>query len=267
MLIDSHVNLHADAFDEDRDAVIERARRAGVRAMLAICSQWSAMEQVRAVCAGHADIFPTCGAHPHHAKDEPNIRAGDIVARAESLNAVAIGETGLDLHYNYSPLEQQIASFRAHLEAARTLDLPVIVHARNADTEMMEELSRAFEAGPLRILLHCYTSGSELAEFGKENGCYFSVNGIMTFKSAKDVRQIIADIMPRDRIILETDAPYLTPVPHRGRRNEPSFLPLVADALAALTDQSREEVEQRTSHAFFSLFDRVDRRALMANAD
>ena len=206
MLIDSHVNLHADAFDEDRDDVIARARAAGVRIMIAICSQWSALGQVSALAERHADIFPTCGAHPHHAKDEPEITAEEIIRRAREVGAVAIGETGLDLHYNYSPLDAQIASFRAHLDAARALDLPVIVHSRDADVVMIDELKRAYALGNRRILLHCYTSGIELAAYGKQIGCYFSVNGIMTFKNAFDVRAVITDIMPLDRIILETDA-------------------------------------------------------------
>jgi TatD DNase family protein len=257
MLIDSHVNLHAEAFDEDRDAVIERARQAGVKRMIAICSQWSAREAVRRIADHNEDIFPTCGAHPHHAKDEPGITADEIIARAEQMKAVAIGETGLDLHYHYSPLEQQIASFRAHLDAAYALGLPTIVHSREADEVMIKELGRVFDKREQVILLHCYTSGKDLAKFGNQINCFFSVNGIMTFKSASDVREIILEVMPINQIILETDAPYLAPIPHRGRRNEPSFLPLVADALAGLAGRTRSEIETITGQAFFRCFSKV----------
>lgn len=257
MLVDSHVNLHAEAFDEDRDAVIARARAAGVGRMIAICARWSDLATVRAITQANADIWGTAGAHPHHAKDEPAITTEAIIARANHPKCAAIGETGLDNHYGYSPIEDQEASFRAHIGAARALQLPLIIHSREADAQMIAILEEESAAGPFAFLLHCYTSGRELAERGAALGGYFSVNGIATFKNAQDVRDIIVDIMPDDRILLETDAPYLAPTPHRGRRNEPAYLTHVAEKLAELKGWSLEETATRTTTAFHQLFKTV----------
>ncbi len=259
MLIDSHVNLHAEAFDADRDAVLARARAAGVTRMIAICSRLSDLPAVLALAEAHDDVWATGGAHPHHAKDHPDIAADDLVVLADHPKIVAIGETGLDEHYGHSPTAQQEASFRAHIAAARALGLPLIVHARDADARMAAILEEEHAAGPFRFLLHCYTSGRDLARRGAALGAFFSVNGIMTFKNAQDVRDVIVDEMPEGRIILETDSPYLAPVPHRGRRNEPAYLPQVAAALAELKGWRPDETARRTGAAFFDLFDRVPR--------
>ncbi len=256
-MFDTHVNLHAEAFDEDREAVIARARAAGVSPILAICSRWSDLASVRALTAAHVDIFGTAGAHPHHAKDEPDITADAIVARADDPKCVAIGETGLDRHYNHSPFADQVTSFRAHIAAARQTGLPLIVHAREADEPMAEILEAEMATGPFDFVLHCYSSGPELAQRGAALGGYFSVNGIMTFKKASDVRAIITDIMPDDRIFLETDSPYLAPVPHRGRRNEPSYLVHVANYLAELKGWSLEDTIARTTANALRLFNKV----------
>lgn len=257
VVFDTHVNLHAEAFDDDRPAVLARARAAGVSRILAICSRWQDLSTVKALVAEHDDLYGTAGAHPHHAKDEPDITGDDIVRRAAYDKCVAIGETGLDRHYNHSPLEDQIKSFRAHIHAARAAGLPLIVHTREADDVTQRILSEELAQGRFSFLLHCYSSGRALAEWGADNGAYFSVNGIMTFKNAQEVRDIVVDVMPADRIMLETDAPYLAPVPHRGRRNEPSFLPLVADKLAELKGWSVDETLARTNRAALALFDRV----------
>lgn len=260
MLIDSHVNLHSEKFDEDRDAVIERARAAGVVRMIAICARLSDFPAVIALAEAHADIFATYGAHPHHAKDRPNVTPEELIDIAMHSKVVALGETGLDFHYNYSSEGEQRASFAAHVKAARALDLPIVIHCRDADDAMADLLEKLTEAdGPFRFLLHSYTGGPDLARRGAALGGYFSVNGIASFKNASDVRDVIRDVMPDDRIILETDAPYLTPVPHRGRRNEPAYLGHVADTLAAVKGWGRAETEERTSEAFFALFDRVPR--------
>ncbi|MCG8443190.1 MAG: TatD family hydrolase [Caulobacterales bacterium] len=259
MLIDSHVNLHAEAFDADRDDVLARARDAGVARMIAICARWSDVETVRGLAERHPDIWATAGAHPHHAKDRPDISAGEIAELADHPRVCAIGETGLDMHYGYSPEADQIASFRAHIGAARALGLPLIIHTREASALMGDILEEEHAAGPFAFLLHCYTSGAALARRGAALGGYFSVNGIATFKNAADVRDVIVADMPADRIILETDSPYLAPAPHRGRRNEPAYLAHVADKLAELRGWSREETLQRTADNFFRLFPRVSR--------
>jgi TatD DNase family protein len=258
MLVDSHVNLHAEAFAEDRDAVVERARAAGVVRMIAICGKLDEIEEVAGTAARYEHVYPTLGAHPHHAKDRPDVTADEIAGLARDYRAVAIGETGLDFHYNYSPHDQQRASFAAHVAAARRLDLPLVIHCRDADDAMADLLEQLWaDDGPFRMLLHSYTGGPGLARRAARLGAFFSVNGIATFKSAADVRAVVKNEMPEDRILLETDAPYLAPVPMRGRRNEPAFLPHIAAALETIRGWSAGEAAERTTAAFSRLFDRV----------
>jgi len=257
MLIDSHVNLHAPQFDEDRNAVIERARAAGVRLMVNISDKVSHFDKVRAV-ADAPDIWCTVGTHPHEARENPDLSATDLMRLADDPRVVGIGETGLDFHYDLSPRDVQARVFRAHVAAARETGLPLVVHTREADQVMGDILEEEHAAGPFRMLMHCYTSGPELAARVAALGAWFSVSGIATFKAAADVRAIIAD-MPADRIIVETDCPYLAPVPHRGRRNEPAYIADVLAKLAEIRGWSRQEAEQRTEDAFFNLFDRIPR--------
>ncbi|MGF1461864.1 MAG: TatD family hydrolase [Maricaulaceae bacterium] len=259
MLVDSHVNLHGEAFAEDRDAALERARAVGVGFFLAICDRLQNADAVLAVANAYDDMVCTVGAHPHHAKDRPDLTAGELIDRANDPKIVAFGETGLDLHYGYSAFEDQLASVRAHVEAARATDLPVVFHVREADEPMMAFLREEWERGPFRFLLHSYTSGSELARLGASLGGTFSVNGIATFKNAQAVRDVIQADMPGDRIIIETDCPYLAPVPHRGRRCEPAHLVHVAEKLGDLRGWDIEETSQRTTDAFFALFDKAPR--------
>lgn len=259
MLVDSHVNLHGEQFAGDLDAVIQRARDAGVGRMITICCQLSDFEAVSAIAEAHDDIYCTIGAHPHHAKDRPNITADELIEWAKHPKVVGIGETGLDFHYGYSPRDAQFQSLKAHIEAARRADLPLILHTRDADEAMAELLEEEMGKGAFRPLLHCYTGGSGLARRGAALGAYFAASGIITFKKAEDVRAVFRDDIPDDRIIVETDCPYLAPVPHRGRRCEPSFLPDVARGLAQVKGWTEAECEQRTTDAFFRLFDRVSR--------
>ncbi|WP_425991468.1 TatD family hydrolase [Brevundimonas sp. TWP2-3-2] len=258
MLIDSHVNLHAHQFDEDRDAVIARAREAGVGLMVEISDKLSTFEATHALAVAHADIWCTVGAHPHVAKDHTAMTADDLVALAQRPRVVGIGECGLDFHYDLSPREAQAQVFRTHIEAAQRTGLPLVVHTREADADMAAILRDGQAKAPFRFLMHCYTSGAELAELAAEMGAWFSVSGIATFKAAEDVREVIR-AMPADRIIVETDCPYLAPVPHRGRRNEPAYVGHVLQALADIRGWSREEAEARTTDAFFNLFDGIPR--------
>ena len=257
MLIDSHVNLHAPQFDADREAVISRALASGVRLMVNICDRVSNYPAVRLV-AQHPDIWCTVGTHPHEAKENPDLAEESLVALAADPRVVGIGETGLDFHYDLSPRPIQAQVFRAHIAAARETGLPLVVHTREADAQMGDILEAEYAKGPFRILMHCYTSGPELAARAAALGAWFSVSGIATFKAAEDVRAVIAD-MPAERIIVETDCPYLAPVPHRGRRNEPAYLPHVLAKLAEIRGWSLEEAEARTEDAFFALFDRIPR--------
>jgi TatD DNase family protein len=257
MLIDSHVNLHAPQFDEDREAVISRALAAGVRLMVNICDKVSNYEAVRLV-AQHPDIWCTVGTHPHEAKEDPGLSAETLVAIAADRRVVGIGECGLDFHYDLSPRDVQAQVFRAHCAAARETGLPLVVHTREADQVMGDILEEEHARGAFRILMHCYTSGPELARRVAALGAWFSVSGIATFRAAEDVRAVIRE-MPGDRIMVETDCPYLAPVPYRGRRNEPAMLPHVLAKLADIRGWDLAEAEARTADAFFAVFDRIPR--------
>ncbi|MEL7282945.1 MAG: TatD family hydrolase [Pseudomonadota bacterium] len=255
-MFDTHVNLHADVYDEDLNDVLARAREAGVSRMLAICERLDSFPRVKAIADANADIWCSVGTHPHHAKDFTDTTVQDLKDRALDPRVVAIGETGMDLHYGYSPQDQQEASFRTHIAAARETGLPLIVHTREADELTAEILEDETARGAFPILLHCYTGGPDLCQRGLALGAYVSVSGILSFKSAKDVRAVIEDV-PLDRVILETDCPYLTPMPYRGRRNEPAYLPHVADALASLHGKTREDIGAICEANALRLFQRV----------
>jgi TatD DNase family protein len=258
MLIDSHVNLSAPQFASDQEAVIERARAAGVGLMVTICDRVSHEPAVRAIAEANADIWHTVGTHPHEAKEYPELAADTLVALARHPRCVGIGETGLDFYYDLSPRETQARVFRAHIAAARQSGLPLVVHARDADETMAQILEAEHAAGPFKLLMHCYTSGPDLLARAAALGAWFSVSGIATFRNAEDVRERVR-AMPAERIVVETDCPYLAPVPHRGRRNEPAYIGLVLTKLAEIRGWSRDEAEARTDAAFFHLFDRIPR--------
>jgi TatD DNase family protein len=258
MLIDSHVNLHAPQFAEDQAEVIARAREAGVGLMLTICDKVSSFEAVHAVAMAHDDIWASVGTHPHEAKENPQLDVKTLCDLAARPKVVGIGECGLDYHYDLSPRDIQRDVFRVHAAAARETGLPLIVHTREADADMGDILEEEMAKGAFKLLMHCYTSGADLAARAAALGAWFSVSGIATFKAAEDVRAIIA-AMPEDRIIVETDCPYLAPVPMRGRRNEPAFLPHVLAKLAEIRGWSLAQAETRTEQAFFELFDRIPR--------
>lgn len=257
MLVDSHVNLHSEQYGEDCEAVIARAREAGVTAMLTISDQLSSTEAVKAVADAHELIWRSVGVHPHYAKDYAELDAKTLVDLAADEKVIGIGECGLDFHYEYSDRAAQFPVFAAHIKASQETGLPLIIHSRDADDEMRDMLLQAHADKAFTPLLHCYTGGPELAEAALETGAYISFSGIITFKNARDVRAI-AEAAPLDRIIIETDCPYLAPVPMRGRRNEPAFLPHVADKLADIKGLAPEEAAQITTDNFFRLFQRAD---------
>jgi TatD DNase family protein len=258
MLIDSHVNLHSPQFAEDRAEVIARARAAGIGRMVTICDRIASFPAVKAIAESHADIWCSVGTHPHEAKDDPELKPESLIELAACEKVVGIGESGLDFYYDLSPREVQVEVFRAHIAAARATGLPLIVHSRDADEVMARILEEEMGRGRFKLLLHCYTSGPELAARAAALGAWFSVSGIATFKAAEAVRAVIAD-MPAEKIIVETDCPYLAPVPMRGRRNEPAFLPYVLAKLADIRGWSLAEAEARTEESFYALFDRAER--------
>ena len=261
MLIDSHVNLHHQAYADDREAVIARARAAGVGRMITICDKIENFPQVIAIAEAHADIYASVGAHPHYAKDHLDLNAERLIELGRHPKIVGIGETGLDQHYKFSPFEDQVQVFRAHAAAARALDKTLIIHTREADRAMGDLLEEEAGRGrPLRILLHCYTSGATLARRALALGAYISFSGIMTFKNADDVRAIAMET-PIDRIIVETDCPYLAPVPHRGQRCEPAHVADVQRALLKLRGISEEEGSALLAENFFRVFPHVTRPA------
>lgn len=255
-MFDTHVNLHGDAFAEDLGDVLARARAAGVRRFLAICDRYDNFPAVRAIAEANDDIWCSVGVHPHHAKDFTTLTAETLVAEAAHPKVAAIGETGLDFHYGYSAEADQVRSLREHIQAARVTGLPLILHTREADEMMASILEEEYAKGAFRPLLHCYTGGPDLCQRALKLGAFVSVSGILSFKSAKDVRAVIQDV-PLDRLILETDCPYLAPVPMRGRRNEPAYLIHVAEALADLKGVSLGRVKEITAHNSEHLFSRV----------
>lgn len=257
MLVDSHVNLHHEKFAGDRDAVIASARAAGVAAMLTISDRISSTDALREITRANANIWRSVGAHPHYASEHPDLTAARLVALAAEDDVVGIGECGLDFHYGFSPADAQAKVFAAHIEAAQETGLPLIIHTREADAATARLLVDAQAKRAFTPLLHCYTAGLALAEAVMDMGGYISFSGIITFKNAEEVRAI-AKRMPRDRIIIETDCPYLAPVPFRGRRCEPAHVAHVADELSEILDLTRAETDRLTTENFFRLFRRAN---------
>ena len=258
MLVDSHVNLHGEQFTDDIDDVVARARAANVSTMLNICCNIADFPAVLAVAENYDNMYASVGTHPHEAKENPDIKPSDIIALSAHDKVIGIGETGLDFHYNYSDADVQYANFQAHIEASRTTGLPLIIHSRNADEQMADLLEAEMKKGEFPALLHCYTGGAKLAARAADLGLYFSMSGILTFKNAHELRAI-AKTLPEDRLLIETDCPYLAPMPHRGRRNEPAWVVRVAEDLALLKNWSFEETAERTTNAFFNLFSKAKR--------
>jgi TatD DNase family protein len=253
VLVDSHCHLDFDVFDGDRGAVLARAREAGVGTMLTICTHLSKFEGVRAIAESDPDIWCSVGVHPHEAEGE-GIDAPETLARlAEHPRVVGIGESGLDFYYDHSPRDKQRSNFRAHIEAARATGLPLIVHARDADEEVAVLLRGGAGKGRLTGVMHCFSSGRALAEAALDLGFYVSLSGIVTFKNAEELRQIARDV-PLDRLLVETDAPYLAPMPVRGKRNEPAFVAHTARFVAALKGIEEAALGRITTENFFRLF-------------
>jgi len=256
MLVDSHCHLDFADFGAEREEVIARARRAGVGAFLTICTKVSEFSAIRDLADSHDDIWCSVGIHPHEAASEAAPDAAMLSRLAQHPKVVGIGECGLDFYYEHSPRARQGAVFRTHAEAARASRLPLIVHTRDADGETAEILGEEAEKGPLKGVIHCFTSGRPLADKAIDLGFYLSFSGIVTFKKAEALREI-ARWAPLDRILVETDAPYLAPVPQRGKRNEPAFVRHTASLLAELRGMPLDDFARQTTANFYRLFDKA----------
>lgn len=256
MLVDSHCHLDFDDFDEDRNDVVARARAAGIGLMVTISTKITEAEKIIALAERYDDVVCSVGIHPHEAGNEPPTSADDIVRLSRHPKVVGVGETGLDYFYEHSPRDAQQRNFRAHIAAARETGLPLIVHARDADIDTADILEDEMAKGAFPGLIHCFTAGPELAHRALDIGFYISISGIATFKNAETLRQTIR-MVPEDRLLVETDAPFLAPVPHRGKRNEPSFVADTATALATLFETDYATLANQTTQNFFRLFSKA----------
>lgn len=252
-MFDTHVNLHGEQFEEDLDLVLQRARDAGIHKMLAICDRLDSLPAIQKIVAQNEDIWCSAGVHPHYADDFKDLTTEHLIDLCANKSVVAVGETGLDFHYGYSAADAQVLSLRKHIETSRETGLPIILHTRTADDLMGDILEEEYQKGEFLPLLHCYTGGLKLMNRGLALGAYVSASGIITFKNANEVREVIQKV-PLDKIVVETDCPYLAPMPYRGRRNEPAFLPYVIEKLAGLYGMSANEMAKTTTENAQRLF-------------
>ncbi len=255
-LIDSHCHLNYEGLAERRDEVLANARAAGVTGFLNISTRQREWKDVIAVAEANADVWATVGVHPHEADAHPDLGASALIDAASHSDVIAIGECGLDYYYDKSDRAAQRDRFRAHIEAARATGLPLVVHTRDAEDDTAEILERAVNEGGVRGVLHCFTGSWDLAKKGLDLGFYVSLSGIVTFKNAQDL-QHTARKLPADRMLVETDSPFLAPVPHRGRTCEPAFVADTARFVADLRGVNVETLAQETTDNFFKLFDKA----------
>jgi len=260
MLVDHHCHLNFPQF-ADLNAVLERARAAGVGAFVTISTRIRRLADLLAIAAAHEDVFCSVGTHPHYAHEELDIPLQEIVRLAQHHKIVAIGEAGLDYHYKRSPPEAQAESFRRHIAAARETGLPLEIHSRDADGDTARILEEEHAKGPFPAILHCFTGGEDLARRALALGLYVSFSGVVSFKKS-DALRAVARAVPLERLLVETDAPYLAPEPHRGKTNEPAFVVHTAAVLANVKGVAPEELAAVTTGNFVRLFTKVPRTAL-----
>lgn len=260
MLVDHHCHLDFPQFEDTRAELIARAHAAGVGAMVTISTRIRQLDKLLAIAETYPSVFCSVGTHPHYADEELDISTAEIVALAQHPRVVAIGEAGLDYHYQKSSKEGQADGFRRHIRAARQTGLPLEIHTRDADEDTVQILEEAHREGPFSAILHCYTGGPELARRAVELGLYVSFTGVVTFNKNEALREI-ARAVPLDRILVETDAPYLAPVPYRGKTNEPAYVTHTAAKLAEAKNMSEDAFADAVTDNFFKLFTRVPRSA------
>ena len=258
MLVDSHCHLNFPDFKNDMDAVIARARENGVGVMQTICTEMEEFDEVSAIAEKHDFIYCSVGVHPNESGVKKYAELESLLSKTSHPKVIGVGETGLDYHYETSGRGIQQESFRIHIRAARESGLPLIVHTRDADDDTVDILSEEMASGAFKGLIHCFTSTKYLAEKAIDMGMYVSLSGIISFKNAEDIRNTVKGL-PMDRLLVETDAPFLAPLPHRGKRNEPSFVVHTNRKLAEIKGISEDECAKATTDNFFRLFDKARR--------
>ena len=256
MLVDSHCHLNYKGLVEEQGAVLNRARGSGVTAMLNISTREKEWQDIVGTAEREDDVWASIGIHPHEADAHPDIDLGKLVKASEHERVVAIGETGLDFYYDHSDREQQKRSFRTHIHAARETGLPIIVHTRDAEEDTANIMAEEMEQGAYTGVIHCFTASEDFAHKSLDLGLYISISGIVTFKNAKDLQSTAAKI-PSDRLLIETDAPFLAPVPHRGKTGEPAFVADTARFLADLRGEDYQSLCQTTAQNFYTLFNKA----------
>jgi len=260
MLVDSHCHLDFPDFAAERDAIVSRAREQNIVRMVTISTKVHKFADIRSIADTYEDVFCSIGTHPHYADKEPDVTTADLVKFTNDPKVVAIGEAGLDYFRNNSSVEGQERGFRRHIAAARETGLPLVIHAREADEDVARILEEESAKGAFPFVLHCFTGGADLAKRGVALGGYVSFSGVISFKKNEALRAIAA-ALPADRILVETDAPFLAPEPYRGKRNEPAFVANTAHALAEALQTDFETVSKQTTENFFRLFSKVPRPA------
>jgi TatD DNase family protein len=256
LIVDSHCHLDYEGLHEDLPGVIARAEVAGVGMMLSISSRVHKRQNLFALAEAYDNIFCTIGTHPHNAHEELDVTVADLVKLTQHPKVVGLGEAGLDYHYDMSPRDAQMQGFRNHIAAARETGLPLVIHTREAEDDTAHVLEEEMARGKFKAVLHCFTSQQWLAEKGVELGLYVSFSGILTYKTAQNLRDA-AKVLPEDRILVETDAPFLAPIPMRGKSNEPAFVSHTLNVLAETRGVSRDHMAAATSANFFRLFDKI----------
>jgi TatD DNase family protein len=256
MLIDSHCHLDFPDLQTRLPDVLAAASASGVGRLVTISTHVTRYEAYKALAEAHEMVFFTVGTHPHNAGIEPDIAVDRLVELSAHPRCVAIGEAGLDYHYDKSPRDVQRQVFRTHIEAARETGLPLVIHARNADEDMIQILSEEMRRGRFGAVLHCFSSGERLAQIGLDLGLYVSFSGILTFRNSEDIRRIAASV-PHKRLLVETDAPYLAPVPYRGKTNEPAYVAHTAHVLAEVIGVTDSEIARITTENFYQLFSKA----------
>ena len=263
LVVDSHCHLDYEGLTECLPEVLANAEAAGVGLMVSIGTRVKKFDRLLRIAEDNANVFCTVGTHPHHAHEELDVSVAELVELANHPKVVGIGEAGLDYHYDFSPRAAQAQGFRIHIAAARESGLPLVIHAREADADVASILEDEMKQGFFKPVLHCFTSSMELARRGLAIGAYVSFSGILTYKSAENLRVVAAEV-PVDRLLVETDSPYLAPVPYRGKSNEPAFVMKTLEQLAAVKGVTPDVMAKATNDNFFRLFSKVPKASRFA---